>query len=95
MDTSQKCLNFSRDKEHVGTQFLKLGVTTAQLLPLLTSVSFLIKRVFYTSFVMLCTENIGLWDYSGFLLITSHTSLILLQPVNTFKLCMNSSYTLA
>ena len=30
-----KILNSSRDKEDDGTQFLKIGVTTAQLLPLL------------------------------------------------------------
>ena len=72
MDMSQKYLNSSRDKEHVGTQFLKIGVTTAQLSPLLNPVSFLIKRVFIPSFVMLYTENIGLRDCSRFLQIGSH-----------------------
>ena len=57
---------------HIGTQFLRIGVTTAQLSPLLNTVSFLIKRVFIPSFVMLYTENIGLRDFSGFLQIRSH-----------------------
>ena len=64
-----KYLNFSHDKNHDGTQSLQIGVTTAQLLPPLNPVSFLIKRVFYT---MLSPENTGLWDCSGFSRIESH-----------------------
>ena len=50
MDTSQKYFNSLHDKEHADTQFLNIGVTTAQLLPLLNPVSFLVKHVFYTEF---------------------------------------------
>ena len=42
-----KYLNSSRDKEHVGTQFLKIGATTAQLSPPLNPVSFLISAFLY------------------------------------------------
>ena len=49
MDTSQKYLNFSRDKDHDGSQFLKIEITTAQLLPLLNT-KFSYKMCFYTKF---------------------------------------------
>ena len=58
MDTSEKYLSSSRDKEHVGTQFLKIEVNTAQLSPLLNPVSCLIKCIFYTKFY-----NALYWKY--------------------------------
>ena len=72
MDTMLRYLNSSCDKEHDGIQILLIGLTTAQLSPLLKHLSFLIKRVFILSFIMLYIENTGLQDCSGFLQIGSH-----------------------
>ena len=77
-------MNSSRDKEHVGTQFLKIGVTTAQLSPLLNPVSFLIKRVFIPSFVMLYTEILVCGIVPGFCK-SGHICVGVYQPVSNGK----------
>ena len=65
-----KIFESSFDKEQDGIQFLWIGDTTAQLLPLLKHCKFFVKCVFI---LMLYTdsENIGLWDCSWFLQIDS------------------------
>ena len=50
MDTTQRYLSSSHEKEHDGIQLLHIGVTTAQLSPLLKHCKFSNKTHFYTKF---------------------------------------------